>query len=549
MLRRPVVLLALALPGLLWRPAVAAEPLAPATEWLPQNALIVLEVSKPGALLDLALDAKTVEAVTSLPPYQQAASQPGFQQFMGVVEFLEFKLKTDWKTALRKLTGGGITLAVVPGNAVLLIVDSDDAKLLNELHETILGFARSDAQNKGQPNRVASADYRGVTGWTFNGDEAHAIIGNRLVAASKPDAIKALLDRNAEPDGQSLASLPAYQAAKKAAGPEAVATAYVNLATLKQAPGVMKVLTSEQNPLAGLLFAGMTEAVVESNWLSLGLSIEGDTLKLAAAVDGQVADPSGAAAFALPSEPGQGAMPNFTVPRMIAGLSFYRDLHGFYAAKDDLFPERTSGLIFFENMMGIFFTGRDLAEEVLSETKPEIRVVVAEQEYDPAVGAPQLQIPAFAMILRLHNPEKFSIVVEEAWQKALGLINFTSGQQALPGLIIDKRTQGDTKFSVASYSTTGLDESQKRHTRHNFSPSLAMLEDYLIISSAEALTRNLIDAIKKEVADAVKPLAEVHSLAEVDVRQLAGILGANREGMVRNNMVEEGKTKEEAEAG
>ena len=27
-------------------------------------------------------------------------------------------------------------------------------------------------------------------------------------------------------------------------------------------------------------------------------------------------------------------MPNFTVPRMIAGLSFYRDLHGFYAAKD-----------------------------------------------------------------------------------------------------------------------------------------------------------------------------------------------------------------------
>ncbi|MFH1921494.1 MAG: hypothetical protein ABIP48_16640, partial [Planctomycetota bacterium] len=189
-----------------------------------------------------------------------------------------------------------------------------------------------------------------------------------------------------------------------------------------------------------------------------------------------------------------------------------------------------------------------LAEEVLSETKPEIRVVVAEQEYDPSMGPPQLQIPAFAVILRLHNPEKFSIVVEEAWQKAIGLVNFTSGQQALPGLIISNETHSDTKFTRASYSTTGLDENQKRHTRYNFSPSLAMLEDYLIISSAEGLTRNLIDAIKKEVADAVKPLAEVHSLAEVDVRQLAGILGANREGMVRNNMVEEGSTKEEAEA-
>ena len=67
-------------------------------------------------------------------------------------------------------------------------------------------------------------------------------------------------------------------------------------------------------------------------------------------------------------------------------LSFYRDLHKFYAAKDKLFPERTSGLIFFENMMGIFFTGRDLTDEVLAETTPEVRFVVAEQQYDAEGG-------------------------------------------------------------------------------------------------------------------------------------------------------------------
>ena len=68
-------------------------------------------------------------------------------------------------------------------------------------------------------------------------------------------------------------------------------------------------------------------------------------------------------------------------PGGIAAVSLYRDLHGFYAAKDTLFPERTSGLIFFENMMGIFFTGRDLTDEVLAETEPEIRLVVAEPQY------------------------------------------------------------------------------------------------------------------------------------------------------------------------
>ena len=56
-----------------------------------------------------------------------------------------------------------------------------------------------------------------------------------------------------------------------------------------------------------------------------------------------------------------------------------------FPSKDELFPERTSGLIFFENMMGIFFTGRDLTEEVLAETGSDIRVVVAEQQYDPQV--------------------------------------------------------------------------------------------------------------------------------------------------------------------
>ena len=60
-------------------------------------------------------------------------------------------------------------------------------------------------------------------------------------------------------------------------------------------------------------------------------------------------------------------MPHLDVPRQIAGASVYRDLHGFYAAKDDLFPERTSALIFFENMMGIFFSGKDLTEEVLDD--------------------------------------------------------------------------------------------------------------------------------------------------------------------------------------
>ena len=66
-------------------------------------------------------------------------------------------------------------------------------------------------------------------------------------------------------------------------------------------------------------------------------------------------------------------LPNLCVPRQIAGISLYRDLNAFYAAKDQLFPERTSGHDFFENMMGIFFSGRDLTARSSARLGPEVR--------------------------------------------------------------------------------------------------------------------------------------------------------------------------------
>ncbi len=130
-------------------------------------------------------------------------------------------------------------------------------------------------------------------------------------------------------------------------------------------PPIQAALSKDSNPLAALLFAGVRDALAQSNWLAMGLKVQGDSLALEASVDGKTSR-EGAAEFTLPSGPDDGALPNLSVPRSLAALSFYRDLHGFYAAKDKLFPERTSGLIFFENMMGIFFSGRDLTDEVLA---------------------------------------------------------------------------------------------------------------------------------------------------------------------------------------
>jgi hypothetical protein len=528
----------------------SGQNLPAAPQWIPKDAVISLELSDPKALLRLLAGEKATAAITALPLYDKLVSQPQFQEFFTVVNFMETALDTDWRTGLAKLTGGGVTLAVCPENKVLLIIDAEDQNMLERLHEMLLNMARSEAEKQGQPGRVASLQYGDVTAWTFDGKEAHAIIGKRLIYSNRPEGLKAALELRSKAEGTSLTSNPGYQAAKRETEAGAVATIFADLKLLMQLPDLAKLFEQQsKNPLAALAFSGIIESVRDSNSLALGLNIRDNTLIFQATVDGQVADLSGPAAFALPKEPDEGVLPNISVPRRIAAMTLYRDLHQFYAAKDDLFPERTSGLIFFENMMGIFFSGRDLTNEVLAETKPEIRFVLAEQQFGLEIGTPVIKYPAFAVILRLRHPEQFDEVAEEAWQKAVGLINFTRGQQALPGLIIDRPVYKDMKITTAYFSTTQVEDKTKLDQRFNIRPALAMPGDYLILSSTDDLARDLIDVLSGEMKQGGKPIAQTHSLLEVEGGQLASIMQVNRRFMVRDNMIKKGNTKEQAEAG
>jgi len=549
MYRRTIVMLGLATLALIVPAALAAEQAPPpAVEWIGKDAVLVVEMSHPQALLDLALGSKVARAVAGVPGYQKAVSGPQFQQLLGLVKYLELRLGNDWQTSVRRLVEGGVTWAAYPDGGSLLIVEAADGRMLEKLHEVFQAIAKGEAAKHGRKDPVASSNYQGVTLWTLGENETHAIVGKRLLLSNRMEVVKAALDLRGQSAERSVTALPAYQAAKKAVGSEAAATAFVNLAMLKQHPGVQKALKQQDaNPLAVLLFAGVIEALQQSDWLALGLRVEGDTLTLRAIADAKPAGSDTAASFTRPRQSGEGALPNLAVPRRIAAVSLFRDLHGFYAAKDKLFPERTSGLIFFENMMGIFFTGRDLTEEVFADIRPEMRLVVARQEYDPAIGTPQIQLPAFATILRVRHPKEFGEVIEEAWQKALGLINVTSGQKAQPGLIIDRETHSDTRYTVARFSTAGKKDKAEVDVRYNFRPALAKVGDYVVLSSTDGLAKDLIDALKKESAGAVQPAAQAHSLVAMDNAALAAILTANRQALVRQNMVEKGTTQEQAE--
>ncbi len=545
-LRKTLLLCGLALPVLVLQRAVAAEGLPPASLWIGGDAALVIEVSEPGALLEPLLSPEAGRAWAALTENQKGNLK--FQQLEGMVAYLELQLGTNWRAGLRQLLGGGLAFAIEPGGGVLLAVDAKDGKVLGQLEEVVRHFAASEAAKQGRTEQVASREYRGVTTWSLSTNESHAILGSRLLLANRPAALDRALDLRAQAAGKDITSVPLYQAALQAVGKDALGRVFVNMQLLRQAPNVKEALAKEINPMGALLLGDTKEALGQANWLALGAYIRDGKLVLKAFTDGQAPATSKAAAFATPHQPGEGIMPALDVPGGIACLSLYRDLRAFYSAKDDLFPERTSGLVFFENMMGIFFSGIELTEGVLGQTRPDLRVVVAVQRYDPSIGTPASQVPAFAAVLRLRNPQAFGETVEEAWQKAIGLANFTRGQDAKPGLILDRATHNGVKYSLSYFRPPDGQDKSAIDTRYNFRPTLARPGDYLILSSTDGLARDLIDAVQKESAAAPKPSQATHAALELDGAQLHAILVANREQFIRKNMVEKGNSRAQAEA-
>jgi hypothetical protein len=507
---------------------------------------MVVEVQQPSAVLEPLLSADVAKAVAAMPMTEQQKLK--LQALQGIVAYLELQLGTKWQDGLRGLTGQGITFAVDPSGAVLLCADARDAKLLQQLHETVRAFAAGTAKAENHPERVASRRYRDATLWTLGPNEAHVVLDNRLLLANRPQLLEHVLDLRAEPKSLCLASTATYKAARQAAGADTAASVFLNMQALRKNPKLQKALAGDANPLALLLLADARESLSNATWLAAGVAVKEGQLALKIVTDGQAGAASKSAGFATPAGADEGPLPQLDVPNRIAALSLYRDLRSFYAAKDDLFPERTSGLVFFENMMGIFFSGKELTEGVLGQVKPDLRVVVAEQQYDPAIGTPSVQAPAFAAVLRLRRPEAFSETVEEAWQKALGLANFTRGQQALPGLVLDRDSHAGVKYSFAYYRPPDAQDKGPADSRYNYRPSLARTGEYVIFSSTDALAADLIDAVQREASAPIKPLAGGHSFLQVEPARLRTLLAANFESEVRKNMVEKGNTREQAEA-
>ena len=131
----------------------------------------------------------------------------------------------------------------------------------------------------------------------------------------------------------------------------------------------------------------------------------------------------------------------------------------------------------------------------------------------------------------------------------IGFLNVVGAMQGNPQLDQDVEIAGDARIYKSGFIPEPEEEDSTRARIHfNFSPSLAFAGDRFVLSSTQALARELATA----PATTTEPndgsaRSNVNTAFAVTLPVVRRLLEDNREQLIAQNMLEEGHSREEAE--
>jgi hypothetical protein len=529
--------------------ATAQAPKAAA--WIADDAIAYLEVVSPSTLLDRITDPRIKTVLETSPDYNKAINSAQLKEFYGVVQFVAGQLDTTWEKGVGELTGGGAVLAVEGRKSperIVAIISPKDSAFLERAHAKLLELARNDAKEKGKPDPVTEKEYDGIKAYSLAPTEAHAIVEGCLVVTNGGETLKTIIDRAKGGKVTSITANDQWQARRKAAGPDALAFAFVRLDRLREIdPKKFGGGDGPPNAGATFLFGPWFEALRTADWISASISWTDGKLAAEVGVAQPKAGYSKAMARYLPSK-GAGAPTLLNLPGTIASVSLWRDFSSIWEMRSEIFPpEAQQGLAQLDTTAGTFFGGRDFGTGVLGAISSDWRLVIARQDVTKLDPVPDVKLPAFALLIDIKPDDKeFATRLMSAFQTFIGLANLGAAQSKAPPLMLgsenlDGVTISTSKFVVSKDAAPA--PKQPIDQRFNFSPSAAMVENHFIISSSLGLARELV-----KVAKSPSRPGDATLLAEVNGDDLAQLIDQNRQRLVMNSMLTKGNDKAKSEA-
>ena len=533
-----------------------------ADRWVARDAVMYLELAKPTTLIERANDERIRALLNLVPGYRDKLAkvfqgEAGRKYQAGVAAF-EQKVGMPWDKALTALFGGGAVAALEarakgePPRAFVIVTPTDPSTPKRVL-DALIDLVRQDAVAKGTPDPIKSIEHRGVTGYAVGPKATLAIVKGRVVFADQAETLKLVIDRATDglPGSKSIAADEVFRARKAEVKPEALAWGLARVDRLRELDPKRYKGPEKTDTGQVLLFGGWLDTMRRASWASASLTWTDSTL----AADLTVSAPSkgraaGYQGFVPPK--GSGAPVPVKLPGTVLTMSLWRELSALWEARADLLgPEEVQQLAGLDTFAGQFFGGRDFGTGVLGALKPEWRLVVALQDYKAMTPAPDLKVPAFALVLDLKpdDPE-FAQRLKVAFQSFIGIVNLNAAQTKAPPLELGSETCDGLTIATSRFAAPTVakgadsDANEPVHQRYNYSPSAVQVGDHFVVSSSVSLARDLVKALK---APAGKP-EDATLVAEADGPTLGTLVDLNRTRLVMQNMLEKGNDKGQAES-
>ena len=538
------VLLRLTVSGL---PAADVHP----SRLLPETTVGYIEITKPGELLATVLDHPISKHIQGMDVYSQAIQTEAYRSYLTGRKFFEIQIGADWRPAIEALTAGGLYAGydAATQGGVLLVRGKDEATMEN-FRVKLLEMTRLSGGDSAKPD-----DYRDVKIYRIQKGGA-AVVRDWLVLTNNGDLGKKVLDRLLDADDQpadaevagTLSANAQFKAARATRRADSQAWGFGDLQSVRDAGSAKKVFEDKaENPLAELLIGGIQSTLQKSPYVTLDLNVAGSGFNLNLTTPWQ-SDwiPEERAYFFGPENTGTApALPE--VPDTLMTLSTYRNVSEMWLRAGDLFEEQVNDkMAEAEGVLSTIFAGKDFGEEILGALAPEIGIVVTRQNFADVKPVPSIKLPAFAMFLKLKDPETMRSELRRTFQSAVGFFNIIGAQEGgRPQLEMDMQKNGDVDLIISRYVAEKKDyDSTSANIIFNFSPSVGFAGDRFVLSSTAALAKQLTEApeTRPAAATAVNTAVALHAPA------IGEALADNREQLISQNMLEEGHTREEAEA-
>jgi hypothetical protein len=525
------------------RPSQADSQLDP-LRFLPANADVLVKIEKPADLLKRILANPLAGEIARLDAVREAYDSTNSRRFYQLLAYLERELGVDRWTLFENLTCGGAALAVKIDGAnspVVIVIQGRDETLWRRALQVALEVAGQELARKEQEDKPVHGSYRRIETVTLGKDFHAAVAGSALIYSNKEAGLHQALDCLTDSRAKTLAARAEVKQAHNLAGAEANVWMWFNLPLVRSFPAAKPVFETPRNDAnLTILFGGWLDVAQSAPFLCAAGTFTATESKLSFRMPRELAKSSPAMRLNIPPPETAGARPLLEPRTVLFSGSFYFDLAALWEKRAELFNKaQRKTFENFDKNSSRFLLGSSFSK-LVSQTAPYHRVVVAHQPACAYKTTPQQNIPAFALVTELREPEAFGTRMD-AILRAAALLASTRVR-----LQFFEDTYAGHKIVGYRISETAPLANDPTNLRFNFVPCYVRVGNQFVFSSTLNLCHELIDLLTAEAKSPSKSPAREASVMQFYGSGGAALLDYYRDVVLTQNILDNANTPEKA---